>query len=183
MADMTKVMLYVCLGASALGGASHAWMTAEREQADKDRKRALQMLARISAKAEDIATLEAERDQDEWVKQSANNRHQEFFATCARDSGLPRGPGGGNPKDTTPTSGRTLGFQDRTYELTWRYQPGEQKGFPRENIAQFLWRLEDRPLLKVTELRLSTDDRTWNDLWDPRISVTERKPTGGGADT
>lgn len=181
MADGTKVALYACLGVAVLGGASHYWLTKEREKADKDQKRALIMLKTISEHAADIAVLEQEKDADDWVQKSASNRQHEVFAKAATDAGLP-GPSVGNKKDTTPSG--TPGFTDWTYELSWTYQRNGQKGFDRERIAQYLWRLENRPLLKVTDLRLAaTDDTAWDDLWDPRVNVTERKPLTVKADS
>ena len=173
-ADGTKIALYACLGVAVLGGGSHMWLTQERAQADKDAKTALLTLRTISQQAADIATLEQEKEADDWVQKSAINRQQEVFALAATKAGLP-GPNVGNKKDTTPSS--DLGFTDWTYELTWTYSRNGQSGFDRERIAQFLWRLENRPLLKVTNLRLlATDDTSWDDLWDPRVDVTERKP-------
>lgn len=176
MADGTKLALYCCFGLAALGAGSHTWLTREREQADKDRTRGLQILETIASQSADITALRQEMDEDEWFQKSASSRQHEFFSNCAKLAGLPKGPSVGNRKDTTPS--RASGFKDGTYELTWRWDRNETKGFERERLAQFLWRLEEQPSLKVTMLQLNTEEGEWNDLWEPRVEVTERKPEG-----
>lgn len=174
--DPAKLTIWICLGLAAAGVGSHFWLEQRIQAAEKDTRDSLRALRMISELRAEIESLARELENDQYLKSKSNNQLDTFFEKMARNSGLPR-PNVSAPRDDTPRSGRELGFRDTSLELTWAKSGRNRQRFDRERCAKFAWWLENQSkLLKVTSLRLTTDDRLYDDLWEYRLWVTERRP-------
>lgn len=175
--DFAKVGVWTCLGLSLIGAGSYFYLRDWREKLEEDKKKALNLLHAVHQARLDVDVLQAEKDQDEGLR-LGQDRIAEYFADRAKDAKLP-GPSMARPKDETP--GRAKGYKDTLYELNWNFDPKTNTGFDRQNIAAFLWYIENKTsLLKISQLRLETDEKTRSDRWKARVYVTERRPSAGG---
>lgn len=178
MADFTKGIIYGCILLSAAGGGTHVWLTKRYAESGKETDRALRMLQSIAVARQDISSLETEVKNDAWIGMTSGgqSRYQEYFAQCASKAKISIDPIMEKPKDTTPRTAEGA-YKDTAYEMSWKLNKRDPNanGFTREQVAAFLWNLEDSKLLRVTYLQLTADDN-FTDHWIPRVHVTERRP-------
>lgn len=175
--DPAKAAIWTCLILSAIGVGTHFWLEGELEQAGKDVKVCMASLRQVAEAKAEIDALQTEIDNDDYIKSKADNKLLTFFESMANNAGLPR-PSVDSPRDDTPRSGREKGFQDTSFELTWEKSGRQRPRFDRERCAKFAWWIENESkLLKITSIKLSTDAREFDDLWEYRVWVTERRPT------
>lgn len=176
--EPTKIAIAVMLGLSVIGIGLFLWLNTRLEQAEKDQRRALALLSDITVARKDAMVLQEEREADKFLQDKAEQRLNSFFDQIARqEAKMPTGPSTGRPVEHT--SSKAKGWTDTSYELTWQKDRNQRGGmFTREQIAAFLWHIENKTkLLKVTELDIDTDANQRNDLWNARVHVTERRPT------
>jgi len=173
--DFAKLTIWTCLLLTAAGVAGHFYIKGRIEQAENDKGRALLALSNISQARKDIRVLEDEMERDEYSRDKADGRQRTFFSRMAKFAGM-GDPVTGEARDDTPSQAE--GYTDSSTELSWGKINRQQQTFTREQIAKFVWKLEERTnLLKVTYIKMETDPRDRNDQWTLRLWVTERWPT------
>ncbi|MFG0315712.1 MAG: hypothetical protein ACF8XB_00460 [Planctomycetota bacterium JB042] len=175
--DPAKVVIWTLLLLAAAGVGTHFWLKDKLDQASKDVKLSLQGLRQVAEAKSEIDALRTEIERNDYVNAKAENKLLTFFEKMATNAGLPR-PSVDAPRDDTPRSGKQKGFEDTSYELTWQKSGRQRPRFDRERAAKFAWWIENESqLLKVTSIKLTTDPRQFDDLWEYRLWVTERRPT------
>ena len=175
--DPAKMVIWVCLGLSAVGVGTHYWLEGKLEQASKDVKLCLTYLKEVAEKKAEIDELTDEFEKNTFLKSVSAGSTFSFFEGVATKAGLPP-PSIGRQTDDTPRSGREAGYKDTSWEVTWERSARKRQRFDRERAAKFCWWIEDesKQLLKVTDIRLQTDPRQFDDLWEMTLWVTERRP-------
>ena len=176
--DPAKMVIWVCLGLSAVGVGTHYWLEGKLEQAKKDVKICLTYLKEIAEKNDEIGNLTKEAEDNTYINSVKGGQAFTFFENMATNAGLPP-PSTGRETDDTPRKGRDQGYKDTSWEITWERAERRRQRFDRERAAKFCWWLENesQQLLKVTDIRLQTDPRQgYDDLWEMSLWVTERRP-------
>lgn len=170
----SKLALIVCFGLSALGVGSDLWLRDRQVAAAKNKEHALKLLSEIEVARLDVDVLEKERSSDKLLGGRGESRYREFFEkTSTTDSKLEKYPAVSPPQSN---ANNTLGFVDTYFELKWGSGRNAEK-YPRDKIAAFMWYVENNTsLLKVTYIKMQTDPKVREDLWEPVIGVTERRP-------
>ena len=176
--DFAKLTIWLCLVLTAAGVGGHFYIKRRIEASEKSKGRALAALSNISRARKDIRVLEDELERDEYSRDKNDGRQRTFFSKIAKFAAM-GDPVTGEQRDDTPP--KADGYEDSSRELSWGKVNKRQQMFSREQVAKFIWKLEDRTnLLKVTYIKLETDARERDDQWTLRLWVTERLPTTSG---
>ena len=176
--DLSKAFIWTSLVLSAAGVGSHFYMKSRLEEAGKNRIQALARLKQISTANQDIDGLLMEKEKDDY-NSKGTERYNEYFANMAAKAFLSPAPSVSKPQEDRENERN--GYTDKSYELKWNFRrDSNTKGFDRENIASFLWWIENRTkLLKISEIVLENGDPNAPvpvDIWRPKVWVTERRP-------
>ncbi|MFH0943593.1 MAG: hypothetical protein V2A76_00185 [Planctomycetota bacterium] len=178
--DFAKLTIWICLILTLVGVGGHYYLKSRIGQAEKDQMQALFFLSSISEARKDIRVLEDETDSDAYLAGKTDGRQLSFFSEMAKFAGMGQDPVVGENRDDTPP--KAEGYQDTSRELSWGKVGRQKLRFKRDQIAKFIWKLEDRTnLLKVTHIKIETDAELRDDLWSLRLWVTERLPTTADA--
>jgi hypothetical protein len=172
----SKLALVICFGLSIVGVGSDLWLRDRQAKAQKNKETALKLLSEIEIARLDVDVLEREKSRDQLLGGSGDNRYREFFETTATSkskASLGKGPAVSSPQRS---ENKQNGYLDTYFELKWGSGRNAER-FPRDKVAAFMWFVEnDTSLLKVTYIKMQTDPKTRDDLWEPVIGVTERRP-------
>jgi hypothetical protein len=172
--DGTKIALIVCFGLSALGVGSDLWLRDQFTKATKNERAAISLLTQIEVAKLDVEVLEKEKSRDKLLEGKGSNRYREFFEkTATTDSKMDKYPAVGTPQSSED---KAKGFIDTYFELKWGSGRTAER-YARDKIASFMWHVENKTsLLRVSYIKLQTDPKSRDDLWEPIIGVTERRP-------
>lgn len=171
----TRIAILTCFGLSLLGVGTDFWLRDKQKQAEKDETRGLALLTDITSAKLDVDILDQEKMNDSYLREKSNNRLGEFFELTAKQKAkMEKGPGVSPQKEQASSK---QGYADTSYELTWGRGSRAGERYGRDQIAVFMWHVEQASsLLKITYIKLSTDPSKRDDLWEPVITVTERRP-------
>ena len=171
--ESSRIAIITCFALSAIGVGTDLGLKNQVLVADKTKASALALLSDIEKARLDVEVLDKEKQKDKLVESKETDKVRAFFdSTAKNDAKMDKGPTVGPAKEEPGK-----GFLDSTYELKWTSSGRTVDKYSREKIAAFLWFIENRTsLFKVTYLKMATDANTRDDMWEPTIQVTQRKP-------